>query len=143
MTNTTNINDQKILELKNNISEKRLQLAKKSNVFKPSTNCILELDNIKYNINVLKREELKLLAIKLNNINKANKTLFFGEELIISGYEIGMWLNDVILKIQVMKYNEDKKQLTELEAKLTEMLSKEKLVELELNNIACLINCIR
>ena len=58
-------NDDRILELKKQIEEKKTTLTKKNAKFSPETNCILILDGTTYNLNVLNNESLTFLKIKL------------------------------------------------------------------------------
>ena len=45
-----NKNDERIMKLREEISERRKSLAKKPAVFHPVTNCLLTLDGVTYNL---------------------------------------------------------------------------------------------
>ena len=78
-------NDSKIMDIKLQINKKRKQLegVKK---FSPITNCSIELDNIRSNIQVLSKYELILLKVKLNSYLMSARELGLISECIISGY---------------------------------------------------------
>ena len=58
-------NDERVLQLKKIIEEKKSEL-KAVKRFTPLTNCVLNLGNQNYNLNVLQLDDLKLLLVKLN-----------------------------------------------------------------------------
>ena len=60
--------------------------------------------------------------------------------LEISGYYASEWIVDIKSKIEIITYKEKEKELKVLEAKLDKMLSDEKKTELELDEIAALLN---
>ena len=59
-------NDDRILELKKQVEDKKKELASKKTRFVPITNCILEMDGMTLNLNVLSESALILLWIRLN-----------------------------------------------------------------------------
>ena len=128
-------NDEKIIKLKQQIEEKRKSLAKAKR-FTPITNCILELDGITTNIQILPKEKLALLLVKLNlykmSIENLNMSL---DEIIINGYNIGDWMSDILAKIDIISYKEEEQKLKTMESKLVELLSKEKKTELAIDEI--------
>lgn len=129
-------NDERVLQLKKVIDEKRAEL-KSVKRFTPLTNCILSLDNQNYNLNVLQINDLKLLLVKLNMYQMSAKDLEI--TLDISGYNITEWITDVKSKIEIFEYKKRESELKTLEAKLDKMLSDEKKTELELDEIAALL----
>ena len=128
-------NDEKIIKLKQQIEGKRKSLAKAKR-FTPITNCILELDGITTNIQILSKEKLALLLVKLNlykmSIENLNMSL---DEIIINGYNIGDWIRDILAKIDIISYKEEEQKLKTMESKLVELLSKEKKTELAIDEI--------
>ncbi len=128
-------NDEKIIKLKQQIEGKRKSLAKVKR-FTPITNCILELDGITTNIQILPKEKLALLLVKLNlykmSIENLNMSL---DEIIINGYNIGDWMSDILAKIDIISYKEEEQKLKTMESKLVELLSKEKKTELAIDEI--------
>ena len=126
-------NDERVLQLKKIIDEKKSEL-KAVKRFTPLTNCVLNLDNQSYNLNVLQLDDLKLLLVKLNMYLMSANDLDMG--LDISGYNIAEWISDVKYKIEILERKKKESELKVLEAKLDKMLSDEKKTELELNEIA-------
>ena len=131
----SNVNDIKIMELKEQIVVKRdkLNAIKK---FSPVTNCSIELDGVRYNIQVLTREQLILLLVKLNSYFYSAKALELLDDYVISGYKAEEWIIDMKARLEIISRKEDEKKLKEMEIKLDRMLSNEKKTELELSDIA-------
>jgi hypothetical protein len=132
----TNANDKKILELKTVIESKKLKLRKVS--FTPTTNCSLELDGTRHNIHTLTAEALTLLLVKLNSYALSMKSLRI-DTLIISGYSVDDWMNDIRLKLGIISQKEEENKLRVLESKLAALLSNDKKTELELDSIEKLL----
>ena len=107
---------------------------KGSKKFTPLTNCVLDLEGQKYNLNVLQFNDLQLLLVRLNMYLMSAKDL--GISLEISGYNIAEWITDTA----IFEYKKKEAELKILETKLDKMLSDEKKTELELNEIAALLN---
>lgn len=131
-----NKNDERVLQLKKIIDEKKSEL-KAVKRFTPFTNCVLNLDNQNYNLNVLQVDDLKLLLVKLNMYLMSANDL--GVSLEISGYSIFNWMVDIKSKMEIFEYKKKESELKILEAKLDKMLSNEKKTELELDEIAALL----
>ena len=131
----SNVNDIKIMELKEQITTKRdkLNAIKK---FSPVTNCSIELDGVRYNIQVLTREQLILLLVKLNSYFYSAKALELLDDYVISGYKAEEWIVDMKARLDIISRKEEEKKLKEMEIKLDRMLSNEKKTELELSDIA-------
>ena len=128
-------NDERVLQLKKVIEDKKAEL-KSVKRFIPLTNCVLDLEGQKYNLNVLQLENLRLLLVKLNMYLISAKDL--GINLEIAGYNIEEWITDIKSKIKIFEYKKKESELKVLEAKLDKMLSDEKKTELELDEIAAL-----
>lgn len=129
-------NDERVLQLKEIIDKKRAEL-KTVKRFTPITNCVLDLDNQKYNLNVLQINDLKLLLVKLNMYLMSAKDLDIALEF--SGYNVAEWMTDIRSKIEIFEHKTKEAELKTLEAKLDKMLSDEKKTELELDEIAALL----
>lgn len=129
-------NDERVLQLKKVIEDKKAEL-KSVKRFTPLTNCVLDLEGQKYNLNVLQLNELQLLLIKLNMYLISAKDL--GINLEVSGYNIAEWITDIKSKIEIFEYKKKESELKALETKLDKMLSAEKKTELELDEIAALL----
>lgn len=130
-------NDERVLQLKEIIDKKKLEL-KGVKKFTPMTNCVLDLEGQKYNLNVLQLNDLQMLLVRLNMYLMSAKDL--GINLEISGYNIAEWLTDIKCKIEIFEYKKKETDLKALETKLDKMLSDEKKTELELDEIAALLN---
>lgn len=128
-------NDEKIIKLKQQIEEKRNKLGNLKR-FTPITNCILELDGITTNIQILPKEKLALLLVKLNLYKMSMENLNMSlDEIIINGYDIRDWMSDILVKIDIISYKEEEQKLKTMESKLVELLSKEKKTELAIDEI--------
>lgn len=130
----TNMNDQKILELKKQIEEKKKQI-KSTPKFVPLTNCSIEINSIRYNIHTLNKESLINLLVKLNSYMLSAKDLCLLEDYTICGYNINDWISDLKSKLYIIMAVEEENKLKKMETKLSQMLSEEKKVQLELDEI--------
>lgn len=130
-------NDERIMQLKQQIEKKRNELAEHNNRFVPITNCLLVLDKVTYNLHV---EASEMLLIKLNMIAMSAKDLNIDtSKLIISGYSLDNWIEDVKSNLEVQRYKKEKSDLNALEKKLTALLSEDKQTELEIDKLAALL----
>lgn len=137
MSNETN--DLRILELKKQIEKKKEQLGK-SLRFTPLTNCSLELEGERYNLNVLSKELLISLMIRLNmyKISASDLGLMMSD-IVFSNYCVLDWILDIKAKIDVLSRKDEERNLKAMEDKLVKLLSDGKKVELELNEIESLL----
>lgn len=126
-------NDEQIIKLKELVDKKREEIKK---IKKPTfeTNLVLDLEGQKYNLNVLGAESLKMLKVRLNMYRLSMKDLSMN--IPISGYSVEQWLADISNKISCHEYKKHEKDLEETEKKLNALLSEDKKVELELNELA-------
>lgn len=136
MNNQTN--DQRILALKKQIEDKKKQL-EKSQRFSPITNCSIEVDGVRFNIQVLTKEQLITLMVKLNSHLMSAKDLGVVDEYIVSGYKVEDWISDIKSKIETLSRRDEEKSLKIMEEKLQKLLSNEKKVELEIDEIERLL----
>lgn len=127
-------NDKRILELKKQIEIKKEKLGKVAR-FTPVTNCNLTLDETRMNINVLDKEQLTALLIKLNSYRLSAKDLEILDGYSISGYHVQDWITDVKSRLDSQNRIEEEKSLKAMESKLVKMLSESKKVELEIDEI--------
>lgn len=138
----TKNNDERILELKAQIDIKKKDLGKTLR-FSPITNCLVNLDGVNYNLNVLNKDDLQLLLVKLNLYRISTLDLISNEllesELVINGYTISDWLEDVQSKLSVLNRKDEESKLKAMESKLTKLLSERKKVELEIDEIESLL----
>ena len=128
-------NDERVLQLKKLIETKKAELFIQK--FVPITNCVLDMEDKKYNLNVLQEKELEFLMVKLNAYAMSADNLKI--DLVISGYGVNEWLADISGKLAVITDKKKRNELKVLEAKLDKMLSDEKKTELELDEIAALL----
>lgn len=130
-------NDERIMQLKQQIEKKRNELAEHNGRFVPITNCLLVLDKVTYNLHV---ESSEMLLIKLNMIAMSAKDLGIDtSKIIISGYSLNDWIEDVKSNLEVQRYKKEKNDLNALEKKLTSLLSEDKQTELEIDKLAALL----
>lgn len=130
-------NDERIMELKAQIEKKREKLDEKKSRFNPITNCLLFLDKVTYNLNV---ESSEMLLIRLNMMAMSAKDLNIDtSKLMISGYCLDDWIEDVKANLEVQKYKKEKKDLNILEKELTALLSDDKQTELEIDRLAAML----
>ena len=128
-------NDERVLQLKKLIETKKAELFIQK--FVPITNCVLDMEDKKYNLNVLQEKELEFLMVKLNAYAMSPDNLKI--DLVISGYVVNEWLTDISRKLAIITDKKKRDELKALEAKLDKMLSDEKKTELELDEIAALL----
>lgn len=133
-----NQNDQKILKLKEQIEEKK-KLVSKSKKFSPVTNCSIELDGVRHNIQVLTKEQLIQMLIKLNAYAASAENLGLLDEYTISGYKVTEWIEDLQSKLDYINRKNEEQKLKSMETKLDKLLSDEKKVELEIDEIEALL----
>lgn len=135
---SNNTNDQRILKLKEQIAEKKKSL-NKSLRFSPITNCSIEVDGIRYNIQVLNREDLISLMVKLNSYMISAKELDMLDEYLISGYKVEDWITDIKSRIEILSSKDEERKLKIMEDKLLKLLSDGKKVELEIDEIESIL----
>lgn len=129
-------NDERVLQLKRVIEEKKSEL-KSISRFSPMTNCIISLDGCNYNLNVAHADDLTFLLVKLNAYLISAKDLDI--DLSICGYTVDEWITDIKSRLNILARKSEETELKTLESKLDKMLSSEKKTELELDEIAELL----
>jgi hypothetical protein len=136
----TNKNDEKILVLKKQIADKKEKLGKIGK-FTAVTNLVLNLDGATHNLNVLgsDKEKLQHLLIKLTSYLISARALKL-EEVLYGGYTLDEWITDVTGKLDFLSKKDEERKLAVMEAKLSKMLSDEKQIELELEEMASFLN---
>ena len=131
-------NDDRILELRKQIEKKKDDIASRKVKFSPETNCVLDFDGERYNLNVVSDDTLTLLIIRLNMYNMSADNLKM-QYPIISGYSTDLWIQDIKSKLAVSGMKKEENDLKKMEAKLTKLLSDDKKTELEIDEIAELL----
>lgn len=131
-------NDDRIMQLKEQIEKKREELAaSNTSRFIPITNCLLVIDKTTYNLHV---DSSELLLIKLNSMRLSAKDLGIDtSKLMISGYSLDNWITDVKNNLSIQNYRIEKKKLDSLEKQLTALLSDDKQTELQIDQLADLL----
>lgn len=128
-------NDDKILELKSQIAVKKEDLRKHNKRFAPLTNCILDFEDVKTNLQVLNKDQLIMLMVKLNSLLVSAKDLKLTEIIMLSGYSLNEWIVDIKNKLDSLSYKEEETKLKSMELALDKLLSNEKKTELEISAI--------
>jgi len=128
------VNDKMILGLKKQIEDKKKAL-KASERFSPTTNCSIELDGSRYNINVLGKEQIVSLLVKLNSYLLSAKDLGLHNEFTISGFSLADWMGDLNSRLMIVNRRAEEDKLRGLENKLHNLLSVDTKIELEINDI--------
>jgi hypothetical protein len=134
----SNTNDQRILTLKKQITEKKEKIGRGTR-FAPVTNCSIEVDGIRHNIQVLPKDQLIVLMVKLNSYFMSAKALNVQDEYIISGYHVPEWIADIQSRIDILSRKNEENQLKAMEDKLSKLLSERKKVELEIDEIESML----
>lgn len=134
----TNKNDERILEMRKQIAEKKEKVGKLKR-FVPITNCILTLKENVSNINVLSKESLIEHLVILNLYKKSAEELGLLNDFSYNGYHINDWIEDIKNKLDVLSKKEEESKLKAMESKLEKLLSEEKKTELEIDEIADLL----
>lgn len=129
--------DQMIADLQLKIEQKREALGK-AQKFTPITNCSLELDGTRYNINTLDRNGTAFLLIKLNALEMSRKDLGLDEMMIMS-WTFAQWMQDLKARFAYLNRKDEEAKLKTLENSLKNLLSTDAKVALELKNIADMI----
>ena len=116
--------DNKVKENIEKITAKLEELESNRPTGKFITACNYQGTNIRacsYDTLVKMYLEMKIL---LKEFEEEKKTLGT-EELIISGYSLNSWIEDVKTQIQISKYIKDKKTLTDAKSKLEKYYSED------------------
>lgn len=130
--------DEKVLELQAKIAAQE----KESINLKCSynTNCILSIDNEKYNLHVLDEDDLTKLLIKLNLYRLSALDLEMDLNNIKFGkYTITEWIEDIKTRIKMEKNKKYIKELKTAKLTLDSLLSDDKKTELKLAEIESLL----
>lgn len=130
----TEKNDKIILTLKAEIEKKKEQL-KKVSKFSPITNCSLELDGVRFNLNAISLEQLYQIMVKVNTYKLSAEDLGIEKETKFSGYILEDWLTDLKSRLSILGMKEEETKLKKMEQRLHELLSTDKKVELEIDAI--------
>ena len=133
-------NDERILELKKQIEEKRSELGKPPR-FTPITTCMFNYRGNRINIHTLMSpKDINAILVYCNMyVMSAADMKIDCEDIVIDGFSVTDWIEDLKSKKAVLEYSTKKEQLTTLEKKLDKLLSDDKKTELEIESIADLL----
>lgn len=138
-----NNNDERIEKLIDQVNKQREKIKNMKKNQELMTNLTLTYEGKIYNLNVLTKDELVLLAAKLGSlkvgIEHLNDNNFGYNELCLCTYSIDDWINDILVKIKEKNIKEEKKKLNSLESKLKDMFSEDKKKEKELDEIEAML----
>ena len=119
-------------------NDERILSLKAQTRFVPETNCILELDGVKYNIHTVTDY---YLLLKLTLLKMSAKEIEINpDDVILSGYPLTQWINDVQSKLDYERYRAEKQKLDSLERQLTNLLSDSKQTELKIDELAAMLD---
>jgi hypothetical protein len=131
---TTSVNDTTILKLKKQIEEKKKLLSGASR-FSPITNCMLTFNGERHNLNVIDKDTILLLIAQLNSLHKSLYEVLPEETLKVSNFTVIEWITDLKNKYTILNKKLEEDRLKKLEARLHGLLSTDKKVELEINEL--------
>jgi hypothetical protein len=134
-----NQNDAKIMDLRAKILEKKDKLKGKKR-FVPVTNCSLELDGVRYNIQATSKDKLLDLLIRINAYRMSAEKLCMSQTYTVSGFILDDWITDILARLDIIAYREEESKLQEMENKLHDLLSTDKKVELEIDSIKSMLD---
>lgn len=127
-------NDELIIALKKQIEEKETKI-EKGKRFSPVTNCSIDLAGVRYNLNTLNEDQIISLMVDLNVLNNSAKELGLEKEYKLSGFSIDDWMTDLKAKKETLGRKKEEQKLQVLKNRLHELLSSDKKIELELEEI--------
>lgn len=132
-------NDDIVLELKRQVEEKKAALAS-SKTFNPKTNCSLTIGAERTNIRAeTSKEKLLELLVHVNSLKLSAESLGMLEDFKFCGFPIQDWVEDLQSRLFSVNRKVEEERLKTLEAKLNNLLSLDKKVELELDELRKMI----
>lgn len=133
-------NDERILALREQIEAKKKTLGKQPR-FSPVTTCLIDYNGERINLHTMNTtKDIDQFLVCLNmwvmsaenlGVNPAN--------IMMSGFSIVDWMDDLRSKREVVVYQEEAKKLNALNKQLEKLLSEDKKTELEIDAIAELL----
>jgi len=127
-------NDQKILSLQKKIDQKKEALSKAQR-FSPKTNCTLEFEGERYNLNTQNAQSCMILAIRINVYRMSAKDLGITDPVIISGYSLDDWTTDLMAKLAHLQRRDESRNLRDMEDRLQTLLSEDTQTEIAIGDI--------
>ena len=127
-------NDQRVLKLQSQIKTKKTEF-RKAQKFQPVTNCSINFEGERYNINTLDLSGCNLLLVRLNCYQISEKDLKLSDPVLMSGYTLSEWITDLKSKSAHLGRKKEETKLKVMESKLKQLLSEDTRTELELEDI--------
>ena len=133
-------NDERILKLKKSIEQQKEQL-KNVDAYTYKTNKIIELNGVKYNLNVIQKETIYELLVELGSklvgmkYLSDNNGIYLAKEYTISGYCVDSWVDDLNYQLVKLSIKDRENALKSAEAQLNKFLSEDKRTELLLDEL--------
>lgn len=138
----TNTNDAVVLQLQGKVEEKKKKIAAlKKNRHTSATKCILEWEGKNINFNVVGKDELTFLLVKIHALYVAADDLLLEDfgDTVVQGHTLDEWIQDIKGKIKEKDILKEEQQVKAIEKQLDAMLSTEKKTELQLAEFAKLL----
>lgn len=129
-------NDEKIIELKKKIADKKEKI---NAVFEPKTDMRITLNGRQYDINSLPFKELVQVAIVFNSYVQSAKQLCLLEDFNFSEYNAQLYIDDILARITYLRNKSELTNLQITERELESLLSAEKKTEMAIDKIASAI----
>lgn len=134
-------NDNKIVQLKKFIAQKRKELGDEPK-FRPITTCQFKVD-LSFNTNIHTLNSVQSLNNALMYLGlyelAAEKAGLSADEVQINGFTINEWRTDIEAKKKFVEYQVQSKELSDLEDKLDGMISEARRTAMTLDEIAELL----
>jgi len=137
----SNKNDEKILQLKKTVAEKREELKKIPTKFVPKTNCMLVLFGHNYNLHTITEYNDLILPVKALMM-AAEELGKKPEETIYCGFALTDWFDDITTLEKIATGKVKRRELDRLESQLDSLLSSEKATELKVDSLADILGGI-
>lgn len=134
-----NKNDNTIMQLKEQIAQKKKSIGKIKR-FSPLTSCSLDLDGTRYNLHVASRETLIYILCKMHLLNDMSKNLGYPNQCVISGFSTESWICDIADRLAIISQKEKIEQLAKMEEKLNQLLTVDTKTELQISEIAKMLD---
>jgi hypothetical protein len=133
-------NDERILSLREQIEAKKKTLGKQPR-FSPITTCIIDYNGERINLHTMNTvRDIDQFLVCLNMwVMSAENLGVNPADIMMSGFSIVDWMDDLRSKREVVVYQEEAKKLNALNKQLEKLLSDDKKTELEIDAIAELL----
>jgi len=119
-------NDAQIKKFRKTIETKRAALGTKPKLGYV-TNASIVIDTVRINLNTLNEDQCVDLVIRLlaqsDYNSKANELLGTNIKPKVGDFTTTEWIADIKLRVQLLSWESDKKKLTAMDAKLTDLMS--------------------